>query len=111
MTDLTIQAESTFTPTITWYTDSTKETSYNLTGYTAAMYIKASAGDSDDEALITLSTETSGITLTEEDGQLDIVLTDEQAATLTKSIYYYALRVESSGGVVTTLLKGRLLKE
>lgn len=109
--DFTIRQGDTFSRTITWRSGATlaaaqAATPNDLTGYSARMDIRAR--ESSESAALSL-TSGSGLTLGGAAGTVVITITATQAAALTAGRYVYDLEVESAGGVVTTLLSGRIV--
>lgn len=110
MTDLKFTTGSTFNPSIVYWQDEAKTIPHDLTGFTCEFFIKDDAEDNDAVALYNLSNAGAGLILTPLDGKMDITLTDEQSSTLTKSFYYWELKINSSAGERTTIGVGRLVK-
>lgn len=100
---ITIEQGATFTSLMTWYTDDTRETPVNLTGYTAKMQIRSRIGD--ETVLLELSTENGRITLGGVAGTilLTISATDTEDLTFEQGVYDLEL---IDDGTVTRLLQG-----
>lgn len=99
--DIAIDAGDTWTSTIIWKDSS--GAARPLTGYSARMQLRKAPGST--EAAVSL-TESDGITITEADGRLDILISAARTSALTGGNYVYAVEVESPVGIVTTLVKG-----
>jgi hypothetical protein len=101
--NITIDKGSTFQMTLIWKDSS--DTVIDLTGYSARMMIKQTHNDA---APIISLTSGSGITITALSGRLDFLI----SATATKNIAQfeavYDVEVESSGGIVTRLVEGKV---
>jgi hypothetical protein len=78
----------------------------SLTGYVARLSIRRAVEDAAAVLALT-STPSAGLTLTAATGTVAIALTAAQTAGLSGT-YVYDLEVESSGGVVTRLMQGRV---
>lgn len=76
----------------------------SLSGYSARLSIRRSV---EDAAAVLALTSGSGLTLTAATGSIAVAITAAQTAALSGT-YVYDLEVESSGGVITRLLQGRL---
>ena len=74
----------------------------NLTGYTAAMQLRSTY----DSGTVALSMTAAVINATQ--GILSISATATATAALEEGIYVYDLEIESSGGVVTRLMEGKV---
>lgn len=85
---------------------SVSSTPVDLTGYSARCQIKGARG-LEEPALLTL-TVGDGITLTEVDGAVEVVITDEQAAELTAGTKYYDVVLIDPSGNADCYLKGRI---
>ena len=82
------------------------EVPIDMTGYSARMMLKNKY--SDTTPLVSL-TSASGITITPEEGVIEIVISDENTGTLATTKEgrgVYDLEVESADGIVTRLLGG-----
>lgn len=75
----------------------------DLSGYTVTMLIKVY--DSHNKTELTL-TNSSGITLTGASGLIEILITDAQTSAFNEKEYFYTLKIESSGGIVSELMRG-----
>lgn len=87
-------------------------TPYNLAGFSARMQVRREI-DSTGSPLIELSTTNGRITISALTGIIDIALTPEETASLTRSGYYDLEIYKSSTGEVFKVLRGefRLEKE
>ena len=79
------------------------ETLYDLTGYTARMHIRRELPDT--ETMLILTTENGRITLGGNLGTIDLLVDDEDTATLTRD-GVYDLEIEDDEGAVYRVLKG-----
>ena len=79
----------------------------NLTGYAARMTIRRTYGAA---AILALGTASplSGITVAATSPNITITITATQTAALDFEYAVYDLEIESAGGVVTPLLRGRI---
>ncbi len=103
--DITLYQNDTFEMTVV-YEDSDGNAITNLNK--AQLQIKATKGAAFSAALLVVN-ETSGITLTANQGRLAIKLTDEQTAGLTApGSGYYDLVVETTGNDKYVLLQGEV---
>ena len=98
--NFTLEQGSTFSRQITVQEDGT---ALNLTGYTARMQMR-STHDSSTIAL----TYTSTIASPASNGIVNLSATATQSAAIEEGIYVYDLEIESSGGVVTRLMEGKV---
>ena len=98
--NFTLEQGSTFSRQITVQENST---ALNLTGYTARMQMR-STHDSSTIAL----TYTSTIASPASNGKINLSATATQTAAIEEGIYVYDLEIESSGGVVTRLMEGKV---
>ena len=98
--NFTLEQGSTFSRQITVQEDGT---ALNLTGYTARMQMR-STHDSSTIAL----TYTSTIASPASNGIVNLSATASQSAAIEEGIYVYDLEIESSGGVVTRLMEGKV---
>jgi hypothetical protein len=73
----------------------------DLTGYTAAMKVRATPAD---DAVLSLTDE-DGITLGGAAGTVDVVITATESALIDAGRYYYDLEL-TSAGVVTRFIQG-----
>ena len=90
--DIAINKNSSFIcPIIVWQDN--KINLFDFTGYTASMQIrkKLASGDFDTTALVTLTTENGGITITPLTGIIDLFIDNSVTATLPSCIAYYDL--------------------
>lgn len=100
--DFTIYPGATFERTIR-YKDSAGNAITTIDG--AQMQIKAAATDAYADALLVL-TDSSGITIDASEGELAVVITDEQTATLAAGVAVYDLFVSLSDGSKRCLISG-----
>ena len=98
--NFTLEQGSTFSRQITVQENGT---ALNLTGYTARMQMR-STHDSSTIAL----TYTSTIASPASNGIVNLSATASQSAAIEDGIYVYDLEIESSGGVVTRLMEGKV---
>jgi hypothetical protein len=82
-------------------------TPVDLTGCTARMQLRRHAGAATADLDLT-SSPAAGITITAEEGQIDVRITAAQTANLSWS-YVYALEVTGPGGYKDRLLQGLLV--
>jgi hypothetical protein len=87
------------------YQDSTG-TPINLTGYTAAMQLRAPTDSL--IASLSLSSPSNGITITPLTGLVAVRATAAQTGALIDGIYEYDLELTSGSGIVTRLVQGQL---
>lgn len=99
---------ATFNPVITWREptaeDGTPGDPIDLTGYSARMQVRPSVAST--TVVISLTTENGRISLGGANGEIELLIEDEDTANLPPASYKYDIELESSGGVVTRLLKG-----
>jgi len=89
--------------TLTVVYDNNNGTPFDLTGYTARMQVRPKFGA--DNAVLTLSSPSSGIVITPLTGTLNLTATTAQTGDIDGGFYVYDLEI-SSGGVVTRLMQG-----
>lgn len=87
------------------YQDSTG-TPINLTGYTAAMQLRAPTDST--TASLSLSSPSNGIVITGATGVVAVSATAAQTGALIEGIYEYDLELTSGAGVVTRLVQGQI---
>lgn len=110
--DLDIVQGATFREPITWKVGETKDTvaPVDLTDYIARLQIRTSYAAA--ETILSISTDTGHITLGGVYGTIEILISDEETAALSvddfRSPAYWDLELESAGGDVKRLLKGRV---
>jgi len=104
---LIIRKGEDFLATLTWYTNTAKTTTQDLTGYTAKMQIRKNHAT---DPIVTLTTGGGGITIEspETGGVTTLAITDTVTATLTAGDYIYDILYIKTGenripvkGVVT----------
>jgi hypothetical protein len=83
--------------------DNNNGTPFDLTGYTARMQVRPKFGS--DNAVLTISSPSSGIVITPLTGTLELTATTAQTGDIDGGFYVYDLEI-SSGGVVTRLMQG-----
>ena len=88
------------------YEDSTG-TPINLTGYTAALQVRSDA--SSPTAVLSLSSPSSGITITGATGLVAVTASAAQTGAIDAGTYVYDLEITSSTGVVTRLVQGQIV--
>lgn len=103
--DFTVRQGVTFDHTATWEIgpDVDNLTLVNLTGYTAAMQIRATYASTTTVAALTHS---SGLTLGGAAGTIQIQLSAAATAALAARTYVYDLEVTSASGTVTGIIAG-----
>ena len=89
--------------TLTVVYDNNNGTPIDLTGYTARMQVRPKFGS--DNAVLTISSPSSGIVITPLTGTLNLTATTAQTGDIPGGFYVYDLEI-SSGGVVTRLMQG-----
>lgn len=84
-------------------------TPINMTGYTAALQLRSYPQD--ETAVMTLTTENGGITITPLAGQVNVHATHLQTGVIDEGYYVYDLEVTdvNNGGTVTRLAQGQAL--
>jgi len=99
---------ATFDPVITWRQaaneDGTPGDPVDVTGYIARMQVRPTIASA--TVTISLTTENDRITLGGVNGEISLLIEDEDTADLVPGSYKYDLELESAGGTVTRLLKG-----
>ena len=83
--------------------DNNNGTPFDLTGYTARMQVRPKFGS--DNAVLTISSPSSGIVITPLTGTLNLTATTAQTGDIPGGFYVYDLEI-TSGGVVTRLMQG-----
>jgi len=99
-----IEEGATFTRTIT-YTDNA-DTAIDLAESTVRMQIRDNYGATN--AVISLSTPSTGITLSSETGKFTVTMTATQTESLGIKQGVYDIEVEYSNGTVERILEGRV---
>jgi hypothetical protein len=89
--------------TLTVQYDNNNGTPFDLTGYTARMQVRPKFGS--DNAVLTISSPSSGIVITPLTGTLNLTATTAQTGDIPGGFYVYDLEI-TSGGVVTRLMQG-----
>lgn len=100
--NLTIEQGATFTKTLVWK-DSNGDP-IDLSGYTARMQIRRTITSCD--VLVDATTENGKITLTPEEGKIDIRLEAAETEALDFREAVYDLELQSADGFVTRLVQG-----
>ena len=105
--DLYIEQGATFEFSLIWTDES--ETPKNLTGFQGRMQIREKI-EAADPALISLtSSPAAGISIVGAEGRVNVVISDEQTATLSIKRGVYDLEVEGADGRVYRLLQGSVI--
>lgn len=100
--DLLLRQAGTYRRTFTWTID---DVPVDLTGCVVVATIRRSASSSGDPLLEL--TEGDGLTVDDDAGEIELVITDEQAATDLRGSW--DLKIEWPGGDETYLLTGRVV--
>lgn len=100
LANLIIEQGSTFDQTVTW--QNADGTPKNLTGYTARMQVRAGPSST---AVVDLTTENGGITITALTGLIALTITATATAALSTGTAVYDLEL-ITGSTVTRLLEG-----
>jgi hypothetical protein len=103
--NISIEQGATFTQVMTWKISGT---AVNLTGYTARLKARSTVGSRTVPSMSLTSSTGGGITLGGSAGTITISLSATETTALNPGKYTYDLELQSSGGVVTRLLKGNL---
>lgn len=100
-----VEQGATFTRTLTWKIN---KNVVNLTGYTARLKVRTNSRNTvPTKILISSLTSSSGITLGGTAGTIQLTISATQTAALAPGKYSYDLELESAGGEVTRLVKGK----
>ena len=102
--NMTIEQGSTFKLQLVCKDDSSQ--ALNLAGYSARMKVKSTYGT---EALLSISSPNDGIVITNATGTLDLTISAATPAALVPQSAVYDLEIESAGGEVTKLIRGKTL--
>ena len=102
---ISIEQGATFTQVMTW---KISDVVVNLTGYTARLKARSTVGSRNVPSISLTSAAGGDITLGGAAGTITISLSATETAALNPGKYTYDLELQSSGGVVTRLLKGNL---
>mgnify|MGYP007077436155 CR=1 FL=1 len=102
--NFTIDEGETWNLSMTWYTDSTKTTEVDLTGYTGRMKIKESFDGAD---ILELTTANGKITLGGVAGTISLDLTEADTTSLEPRSYVYDLELVV-GSTVKRLIEGTI---
>lgn len=91
---------------ITFYWKNPDGTPVIMNDYTAAMQLRSFPQDT--ISVLTLTTD-EGITITPEEGRIDVHATHEQTTAIDEGFYFYDLEVtDNNYGVVTRLSQGQI---
>lgn len=90
--------------TLTVVYDDNNGNPIDLTGYTSRMQVRPKFSA---DAVLTLSSPSSGIVITGATGTLDLTATTAQTGDIPGGFYVYDLEI-TSGGVVTRLMQGNV---
>lgn len=101
--DMTCEQGTTFRQTLRWLDES--DTPVDLTGYTAAMQVRASHKAA--TTWLDLSSTNGDIVIVPEDGELQITVVAIDTAALAPGTGVYDLELTSPGGIVTRLIEGK----
>lgn len=106
---LKIYQGATFSKRLQWSTASPEDptvpgTPIDLTGCTARMQIREEKTAS--AVLLELTTENGRLTITPEEGRVDLLLTDEETTEVTWETGVWDLEIVHPGGEVTRLVEG-----
>lgn len=99
--NITIEQGATYSQTFTWKVN---KNAVDLTGYSARMKFKPTKKAIE---IITLTSPSGGITVNSS-GQIAVTMSATTTNSLVDGTYLYDLELESSGGVVTRLLRGEV---
>lgn len=102
--DLIIEKGATFRKTL-YYKDKTK-VAIDLTGYTARMQIRETPQAS--TFIAELTTENGGITLTANEGKIELYISDTATAAISVSSGNYDLELITAGADVIKLVRGHV---
>jgi hypothetical protein len=102
---ISIEQGATFTQVMTW---KISDAAVNLTGYTARLKARSTVGSRTIPTMSLTSAVGGNITLGGVAGTITISLSATETTALNPGKYTYDLELQSSGGVVTRLLKGNL---
>jgi len=102
---ISIEQGATFTQEMTW---KISDVVVNLTGYTARLKARSTVESRNVPSVELTSAAGGDIALGGAAGTITISLTATETAALNPGKYTYDLELQSSGGVVTRLLKGNL---
>ena len=78
----------------------------DLSGATAALQVRSYPEDT--EAVLTLTTENGGITITPLEGLLEVHATAEQTTAIDAGFYYYDVEITQVVDIVTRLAQGQV---
>lgn len=102
---ISIEQGATFTQVMTW---KISNAAVNLTGYTARLKARSTVSSRTIPSVSLTSAAGGNISLGGAAGTITISLSATETAALNPGKYTYDLELQSSGGVVTRLLKGNL---
>ena len=80
---------------------------YDISGFTADMQLRSLP--SDPTAVLTLTTENGGITITGAQGLIEVHATSTQTMNIDEGPYYYDIEITSPQGVVTRVAQGQAI--
>ncbi len=103
--DLYIEQGATFEFSLVW-TDET-DTPKDLTGFSARMQIRATVES--NTALVSLTSPSGGMSIVAAEGRVNVLISDEQTASLNIKKGVYDLEVEGGDGRVYRLLQGKVI--
>jgi tRNA threonylcarbamoyladenosine modification (KEOPS) complex Pcc1 subunit len=101
----TIDQGATFSQTLTWKDPS--NVAIDLTGYTARMQIRGKRTST--SVTLSLTTENGGITLGDDAGTIDLLISATDSAAMEVGTYVYDLELISVSGSVSRLLMGNFV--
>ena len=94
-----------------WFINFTYEDStgvpINLSGYSAALQVRSEPSTA--TAVLSLSTPSSGITITGATGLVAVTASAAQTGAIDAGNYVYDLEITSGAGVVTRLVQGQII--
>jgi hypothetical protein len=103
--DITIPKGATYDQTFTWKDDSGNI--YDLSSYTARMQIRV-AINAPDPAVINLTTENGGITLSGTNPNISLYISDTDTSAIKISSGFYDLELKEPDNIVIRLLQGKV---
>ncbi len=99
--DITVSWGNSFHKYLNFFTDSTKSTGKNITGWTIYFTVKENIDDTDTEAKISYSNTTH---LNPSEGQSEVYIPKETMKLLSVKEYYYDIKVKTSTGEVFDII-------
>lgn len=103
--NFTIEKGATFNPVVTW--KGSNGTAIDITGYSARMHIRKTKND--PNTIFALTSANGKLTLGDDAGTIEMLLTATETAAVTDASGVYDLELESAAGVVTRLLEGAVV--